>query len=323
MFGFFTLQLPSALQNRLNHLSNQQKGGRMMGAFLMGAISALVVSPCVSAPLVGVLGFISVTGKAGMGALALFALAFGMGIPLIALGTMGGQFLPKAGGWMDGVKDFFGVGLLAVAIGLLARILPEALTMVLWAFLCAGSAVLMGAFAQARTRMAQLFKALGLLLFAYAIALLIGAWSGQTNPLKPLSPLSFGGGSAQGNSARNITGVPFKTIHTIEALNTELATAKQASKPVVLDLAADWCASCKVMERTTFMDAQVVARLSSYTALRLDITETTRAHTAWMQAQGIFGPPVVQFYDRDGNEVKDHRVTGEADAQAFLSQIPQ
>ena len=323
MFGVFTLQLPSGVQNRLNQWSNQQKGGRMTGAFVMGAISALVVSPCVSAPLVGVLGFISTTGKAGVGALALFALGFGMGIPLIVLGTTGGTFLPKAGAWMNAVKGFFGVGLLAVAIGLLDRILPPVVTMVLWALLCAGSAVYLGAFARAHTRVAQVFKALGLLLFGYAIALLIGAWSGQTNPLKPLAGLSLNRANVTGANANSSAGIPFKTITTIDALNAELASAKQAGKPVVLDLAADWCDSCKVMERTTYLDARVVARLSSYTALRLDITDTSSAHSAWMQAQGIFGPPVVQFYDAQGNEVKNHRVTGEANADEFLSQIPQ
>ena len=321
MFGLFTLQLPTKLQNRLNQLSNQQKGGRMTGGFVMGAISALVVSPCVSAPLVGVLGFISTTGNAVMGAVALFTLGLGMGIPLIVLGTTGGKFLPKAGVWMNAVKGFFGVGLLAVAIGLLERILPPTLSMVLWAMLCAGTAVWMGAFAQAHTRGAQVFKALGLLVFAYAIALLIGAWSGQTNPLKPLAGFSFARANMQG--ANSSEGVPFKTIKTIDALNDELANAKQAGKPVVLDLVADWCASCKVMERTTFMDAQVVARLSNYSALRLDITDTNQAHNAWMQTQGIFGPPVVQFYDAQGNEVKDHRVTGEANANEFLAKIPQ
>lgn len=321
MFGLFSLQLPVTLQNRLNQLANRQKGGRMTGAFVMGAISALVVSPCVSAPLVGVLGFISTTGQAAMGAVALFALGLGMGIPLIVLGTTGGKFLPKAGVWMNAVKGFFGVGLLAVAIGLLERILPPTLSMVLWAMLCAGSAVFMGAFAQAHTRVAQVFKALGLLVFAYAIALLIGAWSGQTNPLKPLAGFSFARANMQG--ANSSEGVPFKTIKTIDALNDELANAKQAGKPVVLDLVADWCTSCKVMERTTFMDAQVVARLSNYSALRLDITDTSSAHNAWMQTQGIFGPPVVQFYDAQGNEVKDHRVTGEANANEFLAKIPQ
>lgn len=321
MFGLFSLQLPVTLQNRLNQLANRQKGGRMTGAFVMGAISALVVSPCVSAPLVGVLGFISTTGQAAMGAVALFALGLGMGIPLIVLGTTGGKFLPKAGVWMNAVKGFFGVGLLAVAIGLLERILPPTLSMVLWAMLCAGTAVWMGAFAQAHTRVAQVFKALGLLVFAYAIALLIGAWSGQTNPLKPLAGFSFARANMQG--ANSSEGVPFKTIKTIDALNDELANAKQAGKPVVLDLVADWCASCKVMERTTFMDAQVVARLSNYSALRLDITDTSSAHNAWMQPQGIFGPPVVQFYDAQGNEVKDHRVTGEANANEFLAKIPQ
>lgn len=321
MFGLFSLQLPVTLQNRLNQLANRQKGGRMTGAFVMGAISALVVSPCVSAPLVGVLGFISTTGNAVMGAVALFTLGLGMGIPLIVLGTTGGKFLPKAGVWMNAVKGFFGVGLLAVAIGLLERILPPTLSMVLWAMLCAGTAVWMGAFAQAHTRGAQVFKALGLLVFAYAIALLIGAWSGQTNPLKPLAGFSFARANMQG--ANSSEGVPFKTIKTIDALNDELANAKQAGKPVVLDLVADWCASCKVMERTTFMDAQVVARLSNYSALRLDITDTNQAHNAWMQTQGIFGPPVVQFYDAQGNEVKDHRVTGEANANEFLAKIPQ
>ena len=322
MFGVFTLQLPSGVQNRLNQWSNQQKGGRMMGAFVMGAISALVVSPCVSAPLVGVLGFISTTGNAQMGALALFALGLGMGVPLIVLGTTGGRFLPKAGVWMNAVKGFFGIGLLAVAIGLLERIVPPAVTMVLWALLCAGSAVFMGAFARAHTRVAQVLKALGLLLFAYAIALLIGAWSGQTNPLKPLAGLSLNRANVTGANANSNVGVPFKTITTIDALNAELVQAKQVGKPVVLDLVADWCASCKVMERTTFMDAQVVARLSNYTALRLDITDTSSAHNAWMQTQGIFGPPVVQFYDAQGVERINQRVTGEADAAAFLARIP-
>lgn len=333
MFGVFTLQLPSGLQARLNALSNQQKGGQWAGAFIMGALSALVVSPCVSAPLVGVLGFISTTGQAGVGALALFALAFGMGIPLIVLGTTGGAFLPKAGAWMNAVKGFFGVALLAVAVSLVERIAPAALTMSLWAALVAGTAVLMGVFSTATTTLAKMSKTLGVLLLAYALALLVGAWAGSNSVLQPLKVFTQTQSQSQPQpqpqpqpsmaaAVDASTGVPFQTVHTIEALDQALAQARARNQSVVLDVSAEWCAACKVMEATTFKDDQVIARLSRMTALRLDVTQANSEQTAWMQKHGIFGPPVVMFIQANGQEDTAHRITGEANAAQFLAQAP-
>lgn len=322
MFGVFTLQLPSGLQVRLNALSNQQKGGQWAGAFIMGALSALVVSPCVSAPLVGVLGFISTTGQAGVGALALFALAFGMGIPLIVLGTTGGAFLPKAGAWMNAVKGFFGVALLAVAVSLVERIAPAPLTMSLWAALAAGTAVLMGVFSTATTTLAKMSKTLGVLLLAYALALLVGAWAGSNSVLQPLKVFTQSQSQPSMAAVDASTGVPFQTVHTIEALDQALAQARARNQSVVLDVSAEWCAACKVMEATTFKDAQVIARLSRMNALRLDVTQANSEQTAWMQKHGIFGPPVVMFIQANGQEDTAHRITGEANAAQLLAQAP-
>lgn len=308
MFGWFTLQLPAVLRQPLDALSRRAEGGQVGGTLLMGALSALVVSPCVSAPLVGVLGFIGATGKAGVGALALFALAVGMGIPLLVIGAFGGALLPKAGAWMNVVKAAFGVGLLAVAVALLGRILPSWATMLLWAVLCLGAAWWLWRAWRGNT--APRWSILAVVLSAvYGIVLLGGAWYGATDPLRPW------------HKEITASAVPFKTLTRIDELNRELADAQAQHRAVVVDLSADWCTSCKVMEQTTFHDPRVVAALAPYTALRLDISTVSAEHQAWLTQNQLYGPPVVLFVDADGRALG--RVVGEADADAFLHKIPR
>src|SRR5690554_2464369 len=247
MFGFYEIQLPAFLRDRLASVQQKQTGGTLGGVFAMGFVSALVVSPCVSAPLAGVLVYIASTGDAALGALILFVLSLGMGVPLLLIGTGAGRFLPRAGAWMVAIKAVFGVLLLAVAIWLLERFLAGPVTLVLWAALAGISGVYLGAFEPAPRLWQRLWKGTGLLLFVYAVLLLIGAVTGGANPMQPLDRLSF---NASGqNSARELE---FTTVYNLEQLEQQVRLAKQSGRAVMVDVYADWCISCKIMERDTF-----------------------------------------------------------------------
>lgn len=323
MFGFYELQLPAFLRDRLNRAGEQSRGGTLASVLFMGALSALVVSPCVSAPLAGALLYISTTGDLWLGGGALLALGLGMGVPLLVIGTGGGKFLPRAGAWMESVKQFFGVALLAVAIWLLERIVPAPLILGLWALLLGVYAVFLGAFDSIETGWKgwQRFrKGLALMLFAYAILLLTGAASGASDPLRPLAA-TFSGSAAQSSDSGYGSGLDFAVVTTTQALDQRLAAARTADRPVMIDVYADWCISCKVMERTVLSDARVREALAGHQLIKLDVTENTADTQSLLERYDLFGPPAYLFFDAQGVEQTSSRIMGEMKVDAFLQHL--
>ncbi|VAW74845.1 Cytochrome c-type biogenesis protein DsbD, protein-disulfide reductase [hydrothermal vent metagenome] len=322
MFGFYELQMPSFIQNKLSGVSNRQKGGSLTGVAVMGFLSALIVGPCVAAPLAGALIYIGQTGDAVLGGLALFTLSMGMGTPLIAIGVGAGKLLPKAGVWMDRVKAVFGVLMLAVAIWLLERVLPPSLTLTLWASLLLMSSVYLGALdglPVEATGWSRLWKGLGLLSLVYGVLLLIGAASGGSDPLRPLANVS-GGGSGQA-IATQAHEVSFKPIHSLADLQRELDAAVREGKPVMVDFYADWCISCKEMEKYTFGNARVQQVMEGFVLLQADVTANNADDKALLKHFGLFGPPGILFFDASGKERPELSVVGFKKADAFLQII--
>jgi thioredoxin:protein disulfide reductase len=320
MFGFYELQLPSSLQSKLAEFSNKQEGGTLIGVAIMGLLSALIVGPCVAPPLFGALIYISQTGDAVLGGVALFALSLGMGAPLIAIGTSAGKLLPRAGAWMDAVKAVFGVLLLAVAILLLERILPAAVAMVLWGLLLICSAVYLGALNQlpeGASGWRKLWKGLGVFLLIYGALMVLGAAAGGKDTIQPLRGLAVGG--AGGASAEHAA---FKRVKTVADLDRELSAAAAAGKPVMLDFYADWCVSCKEMERYTFSDATVIQEMGRFVLLQADVTANDAADQELMQGRfGIPGPPAMLFFDSTGKELRNFRLVGFKPAAEFAEHL--
>ncbi len=317
MFGFYELQLPSRLQSKLTHYSNQQKGGTLTGVAIMGFLSALIVGPCMAPPLAGALIYIGQTGDALLGGMALFAMSMGMGLPLVIIGTSSAKFMPRAGAWMEKVKAFFGVMLIGVAIWMLERILPVEITMINWAILFIVTAVYMGAFdaTHEKTGWFKLSKGLGIVLFLYGLIILIGLMGGSKNVYQPLKTFQ---GSAHAGQAQS-TKLNFKIIKSIDDLEIELAKGQ----PVMLDFYADWCISCKEMERLTFSDARVHQALAGVTLLKADVTLNDDIDIALMQHFGIVGPPAILFFNPQGQEQKAQRVVGFKSADEFMVNIEQ
>lgn len=312
MFGLFDIKLPHALSSRLDTLAHRTRGGSLLGAAVLGVLSSLLVSPCVSAPLAGALLYISASGDALGGALKLFALGLGMGAPLLLIATGGAAWLPKSGPWMNTVKNAIGVLLLGLAIGLLSRVLPGPITLLLVGLLAGGVALFLGALEfvvkTPRQRLAQL---LGLALLLYAVACGYGALSGQGDPLRPLPPPTVAG---------NVTAVKtdtWQTITTPAALDAALAEAKVAGQPVLLDWYADWCISCKVIEHEVLNAEQVRTQLGAFRLLRFDITESNAEQRALLDRYRLFGPPALMFFAANGSELTTDRVIGEINAGDF------
>ena len=312
MFGLYELQLPSAVRNRLNEWSQKQSGGQWLSVFIMGVLSALVVSPCVSAPLAGALVYIGTTGDALLGGGALLALGLGMGAPLIVLGTTGASILPKAGGWMNQIKAFFGVLLLGVAIWLVSRLLPESLSLALWGILALVYAITLGALEPAANNLQRLLKGLAWVLLIYGAAALIGALQGQSNPLKPLAVSSY-------SSAQN-TDTHESPFYQTESVNEVEQQIQNSQRLVMIDLYADWCISCKVMDEEIFAKADIQNTLKQTAWVQLDITDQTEAHIDFLKQRGIFGPPTVLFY-RNGKEITEARIVGELTHAEFAAHL--
>lgn len=307
MFGLYELQLPARLRERLQRANQDQQGGQYGSVFIMGVLSALVVSPCVSAPLAGALVYLSTTGDALLGGSALLALGLGMGAPLIVLGTTGASILPKSGQWMVQVKVFFGVMLLGVAIWLLDRVLPGTITLLLWAVLAITYGTQLGALEAAHNGLQRLSKALGLILLIYGAAALLGALQGQTNPLQPLSMSS--------QAVNTSTPSPFFKTDSVAEVRAAIANSQQ---PVMVDLYADWCISCVIMDREIFAQADVQQALSHVAWIKLDVTANRPEHIDFMRENAVFGPPTILFFDQ-GNELNDARIIGEVDKATFLA----
>lgn len=321
MFDVFTLQAPAAMQTALNERLNRIPGGRFSGVFLMGMLSALIVGPCVAAPLAGVLLFISQTGDVVLGGSALFALAWGSGIPLLLLGASSGMLLPKAGGWMEGVKWGFGILLLATAWWMVSSLLPSWLLLLGWVLLAMWGAVLMGAFTslpEGARPGRQLWKAAGLMLAAWALLMLVGMAGGGRDPFRPLAPYVGAGVAASGAAPASADVAEavkrrFVKVDSIAELEQALA---QADRPVMLDFYADWCVSCIEMERYTFSDIDVARKLDGFVLLQADVTRNQAEHRELLKRFRLFGPPGIIFFDAQGQEL-DVRVVGFQNAERF------
>ncbi len=315
MFGFYDLQLPSSVQSRLATLSNRQQGGTLIGVAIMGLLSALIVGPCVAPPLFGALIYISQTGDAILGGIALFALSLGMGAPLIAIGTSAGRLLPRAGAWMEAIKAVFGVALLGVAILLLERILPATVSMLLWGLLLICAAIYLGALTHLTpggSGWHKLWKGFGVFLLVYGSLMLLGAAAGGKDTLQPLRGLILSGGTSA--HAR------FQRVKTSDDLNQALARA--AGKPVMLDFYADWCVSCQEMERETFSDPAVLAEFNRFVLLQADVTANDAEDRALMQARfGIPGPPAILFFNPAGIELGSERLVGFKTPEVFAAHL--
>ena len=324
MFGFYEIQMPNAIQSRLTAISNNQQGGTLVGVGLMGLFSAVIVGPCITAPLVGALIFISQTQDWLLGGLALFALGLGMGVPLLIVGTSAGSILPRAGNWMDAVKSVFGVALLGVAIWLLERILPVSITMGLIAALIITSAIYMSALEtlpEAASGWRKFKKGLGVILLLYGSAYLVGAVSGSEDLLQPLKGVigSQGGGSSQ--LATSGEHLQFQQIKGEQGLQQALAISVQQQRRTMLDFYADWCISCKEMERYAFTNPEVLKALENVITLQTDVTANDKIDSSFMTSLGIYGPPAILFFDENGNEIRNRRVVGEMSGEDFAAHV--
>ena len=312
MFGFYELQLPAFLQSRLSDASNRLQGGHLSGVFLMGALSALIVGPCCAAPLAGALLYIGKTHDIFLGGSALFAMGIGMGLPLLAIGVSAGSLLPKAGPWMQSVKNFFGVVLLGLAIWIVSPLVPAVANMLLWAALLIVSAIYLHAIdplPREASGFKKLGKGLGVIALLIGVALLAGALSGGRDILQPLAGLRTAG-AAQDS-------LHFDRIRNLAELQDRLAQSR--GRPVMLDFYADWCISCKEMERTAFADPRVKAKLAGTVLLQADVTENSPEDAELLRKFKLFGPPGIIFFDRNGNDTL-HLVGGQ-DSGAFLAAL--
>lgn len=315
MFGFYDLQLPNSWQSRLSKYSNQQKGGSYIGVGIMGLLSALIVGPCVAAPLAGALIFISQTGDAVLGGLALFAMSLGMGVPLLIVGTSAGKLLPRAGGWMNTVKAVFGVMLLGLAIWMLERILPAPITLALWGTLAVVSGVFLGALRRLdldASGWRQFWQGIGLVSLLYGALLIIGATSGGKDVFQPLK-----GVFAAGPTGASQHELALKRVKGWSGVEAELLAAAAQNKTVMLDFYADWCVSCKEMEKYTFADAGVQNALNGVVLLQADVTANDDDDQALLKHFNVFGPPAILFFDANGREQRQFRVIGFMKATQF------
>jgi thiol:disulfide interchange protein DsbD len=306
MFGFYELQVPAALQNKLSTVSNRQSSGKLAGVFIMGAISALIVGPCVAAPLAAALVYISQSRDVVIGGSALFAMAVGMSVPLILVGVSAGALLPKAGVWMDSVKRFFGVLMLAVGWWLVSPVLPGAAQMVGWAALFIGYGMYL-----LLNSGQWVAKSVGLVFAVLGVAQLVGVVSGARDPLAPLAHL--GGGKA------HEAPLAFQRVKTVQQLDAVLA--QTGGKTAMLDFYADWCVSCKEMEKLTFVDPQVRAKLAGSLLLQVDVTANDADDKAMLKRFGLFGPPGIILFDKQGKEIAGARVIGFQDATKFAASL--
>jgi thiol:disulfide interchange protein DsbD len=324
MFGVYNLQLPSSISCRINDAARKLPGGKAAGVFAMGGVSALIVSPCVAAPLAGALLYLSQTRDVWLGGTALFSLAAGMSVPLLLVGASAGALLPRAGAWMVEVKAAFGVLLLGVALWTVQPIVPGPLALALWGLLALGAAGLLVVRARAIApappsagappRLAWR-QAVAALLGLVGVLQVVGAASGATDPLQPLARF------AARSDIDASPGMPrFQHVRSVDELD---AAVRSAGRPVMLDFYADWCVSCKVIERDVFSDARVQQALAGMQLLRPDITANSANDRAMLAAYQAFGAPTMLLIGPDGKEHRAGRIIGELSADAFLTRLQQ
>jgi len=312
LFGLYNIQIPQALQNKLTKINNHQKHGTYVGATIMGVLSFLILSPCVTPPLVGALAYISQSGNAALGGAALFVMSIGMGTPLLLIGAFSKNFLPKAGSWMNGIKYILGVLMLALAIWMISRILPGTVTMILWGILILGSSIALDTFKTATTTWKKIRKTIGILLFVYGLVLLIGAFIGNTNPLDPLN--------LPNKHVAHKESI-FIPANTLKEAQQQLQLAKSQHQPVILDFYADWCIACKQMDLYTFSNPQVQKQLGKFRLLRADVTKNNMQTIELQKYFHVVAPPTILFFDPNGKEIKSSRIVGEMSASAFLKHL--
>ncbi len=318
MFDYYELQMPQFVQSRINRVG-QNRGG-YLGVALMGFFSALIVGPCVAAPLAGALIYIGQTGDALLGGIALFALSIGMGIPLLLIGLSAGKFMPKPGAWMDTVKAIFGVMLLGVAIWMLSRVIPESVTLLLWSFLLIGTAVNMGAFESVRSECPRcpkaITKSMGVIIFMFGATLFLGGVTGASNPLNPLEKFiakPLGASTALPKEAT------FEKVTSLEELDAILK--RSHGKKVLVDFYADWCVACKELEHETFADPAVKAKMGEFVLVQADVTANGDKEKKLSQKYGVFGPPVVLFFDENANRIQGRDIVGFMEPTLFLEHL--
>ena len=320
MFGFYELEIPNSLKTKLHNSSVRHRDGSLWGAAIMGALSSLIVGPCVAAPLAGALIYIGQTGNAVLGGSALFAMGMGMGMPLLLLGASAGKLLPKAGSWLYATKAVFGVIMLAVAVWMLSRILPATIIMLLWSMLLIMPAIYLKAIdplPEQCSGLQKLWKGIGLMMLTYGLLLLIGFSMGNYNPLKPLQGLGIKKAQALEQ------GLNFKRVASLAALETEIQQASAKHQSVMLDFYADLCISCKEMEAYTFTDAKVKQALADVVVLQADVTNNNADDLALLAKFNLIGPPAILFFGADGKESSQHRVIGFQDAETFTQTVQQ
>lgn len=318
MFGLYELQLPSFVRDKLEGESRKLSGGKLLSVFFIGALSAILVSPCVSAPLAGALLYISTSGDPLIGFASLLSLGLGMGVPLILVAVGGAKFLPKTGNWMNTSKFLFGVLLLAVAIWLIARIIPEPVSLALWALLSLATAVFMGAFEPAVSGAQKLVKTIAVAIFLVAGIWFVGAFTGAGDPLRPLEKLTNSASSANSSVAEKIN---FKIVTNLDELEKELIAANASGKKAFVDVYADWCISCIMMERNVFPQPEIRSLLSQFYLIKADVTKNTVGNLALLEQFKLFGPPSYLFFDQDGKELSQQRIVGEISQSSFKDRL--
>jgi thioredoxin:protein disulfide reductase len=320
MFGFYNLELPDFIRAKLHNSSEKHRDGSMLGAAFMGALSSLIVGPCVAAPLVGALVYIGQTGDVVFGGSALFVMGMGMGVPLLIMGASAGKFLPKAGAWLNATNAVFGVLMLGVAVWMLSRILPPSVTMLLWSFLLIFPSIYLNAIdslPEHSSGWRKLWKGLGITMLAYGLLLLIGFSVGNSNPLKPLQ--GFGINTAKASEE----GIQFERVASLAQLEAKIEQASANNQPVMLDFYADWCISCKEMEAYTFTDPSVKQKLSDFVLLQADVTKNSDDDKALLAKFNLIGPPAILFFKDSKQDNQALRVIGYQDAKTFIKTLQQ
>ncbi len=324
MFGFYELQLPSALETKLIKTSNKFKGGKFLGVFVMGALSALIVSPCVAAPLAGALIYISQSQNVVLGGTALFALSLGMGVPLLLIGASAGKLLPKTGDWMNTVRNFFGVLMLAMSVWLISPVIPASVQLALWAALLIVTAVYLNALDSLPTHangFAKFWKGIAVMLLIFGITLLIGALSGAKSPLQPFNGItsSLAANTKNANQLQASSSLAFTRVVSIAELEKKLSEAN--GKPVMLDFYADWCVACKELEQLTFSNPKVQQLLKNTTLLQVDVTANSDEDKALLKRFTLFGPPGIVFFDGNGKAISSIKTIGFQNAERFSATL--